>query len=88
MFMDGAWTISMAVSLPLARPAQKLARTRPTASILGPHTMSPRRWLTISVTHSEHPIGATTSSFCIRQPSFSYSFISRWCQEVCLARVA
>ena len=40
MFMDGAWTISMAVSLPLARPAQKLARTRPPASILGPHTMS------------------------------------------------
>lgn len=40
VFMDGIWTISLAFSLPLARAAPKLADTRPTASLLGLHTMS------------------------------------------------
>jgi magnesium-transporting ATPase (P-type) len=38
--MDGIWTISMAFSLPLAEAAKKLSKYRPTASILGPHTLS------------------------------------------------
>ena len=39
VFMDGVWTISLAFSLPLAKPAAKLSASRPTASLLGPHTM-------------------------------------------------
>lgn len=39
VFMDGIWTISMAFSLPLAHAAKKLSANRPTASLLGPHTM-------------------------------------------------
>ena len=38
--MDGIWTITMAFTLPLAKPAERLANTRPTASILGWHTLS------------------------------------------------
>jgi len=40
VFMDGIWTITMAFSLPLAEAAKKLSPKRPTASILGPHTMA------------------------------------------------
>lgn len=40
VFMDGFWTITLAFTLPLARPAEKLSNTRPTASILGPHTLA------------------------------------------------
>ena len=40
VFMDGVWTISLAFTLPLARPAARLSPSRPTASILGLHTMS------------------------------------------------
>jgi cation-transporting ATPase 13A3/4/5 len=39
IFMDGIWTISMAFSLPLAKAERTLAQTRPTSSLLGPHTM-------------------------------------------------
>lgn len=38
--MDGIWTLTVAMTLPLAKPAAKLAPTRPTASILGLHTLS------------------------------------------------
>ena len=40
VFMDGIWTLTMAFTLPLAKPADRLANTRPTASILGWHTLS------------------------------------------------
>ena len=40
VFYDGVWTITLAFALPLARAAEKLAPSRPTASILGLHTMS------------------------------------------------
>jgi len=40
VFMDGIWTVSMAFSLPLSRPAEKLSPTRPTASVLGLQTLS------------------------------------------------
>ncbi|RYH30767.1 HAD family hydrolase [archaeon] len=40
VFMDGFWVISMAFSLPFADVADKLAPTRPTSSILGPHTLA------------------------------------------------
>ena len=40
VFMDGIWTITMAFTLPLAKPADRLSNTRPTASILGLHTLS------------------------------------------------
>ena len=40
VFIDGIWTVTMAFSLPLAKAAKKLSFKRPTASILGPHTLS------------------------------------------------
>ena len=40
VFMDGVWTITLAFALPYAKAAKKLAPSRPTASILGLHTMS------------------------------------------------
>jgi magnesium-transporting ATPase (P-type) len=40
VFMDGIWTITLAFSLPLARAAKTLSRTRPTASLLGWQTLS------------------------------------------------
>jgi cation-transporting ATPase 13A3/4/5 len=40
VFMDGIWTITLAFSLALSRPENKLAPTRPTSSLLGPHTLS------------------------------------------------
>ncbi|KAL3775476.1 hypothetical protein ACHAW5_005527 [Stephanodiscus triporus] len=40
VFMDGIWTTSMAFSLPLAKAAKELSAMRPTASILGLHTIS------------------------------------------------
>lgn len=40
VFMDGFWVITMAFSLPFADVAKKLAPTRPTSSILGPHTLA------------------------------------------------
>lgn len=40
VFLDGIWTITLAFSLPLARAASKLAPARPTASLLGLHTLS------------------------------------------------
>eukprot|EP00562_Extubocellulus_spinifer_P019670 CAMPEP_0178587444 /NCGR_PEP_ID=MMETSP0697-20121206/26451_1 /TAXON_ID=265572 /ORGANISM="Extubocellulus spinifer, Strain CCMP396" /LENGTH=1269 /DNA_ID=CAMNT_0020223623 /DNA_START=323 /DNA_END=4132 /DNA_ORIENTATION=+ len=40
VFMDGIWMISMAFTLPRARANKKLSPVRPTASLLGPHTMS------------------------------------------------
>jgi len=39
-WMDGVWLLTMAFSLPLANAAKKLYPMRPTASLLGPHTMS------------------------------------------------
>jgi cation-transporting ATPase 13A3/4/5 len=39
VFMDGIWLMSMAFSLPLSKPADKLASKRPTASLFGPYTM-------------------------------------------------
>jgi magnesium-transporting ATPase (P-type) len=38
--MDGFWVISMSFTLPLAKAARKLPQTRPTSSVLGPHTLS------------------------------------------------
>lgn len=40
VFIDGIWPIFMAYTLPLSRAAKKLAQTRPTASVLGPQTVS------------------------------------------------
>jgi len=40
IFMDGIWVITMAFTLPLAKSATKLAPSRPTASLLGPQTMT------------------------------------------------
>jgi hypothetical protein len=40
VFMDGIWTITLAFTLPLARSATTLAQTLPTASVLGPQTLS------------------------------------------------
>jgi hypothetical protein len=39
VFLDGVWALSMAFTLPLAITAKTLAKTRPTSSLLGPHTM-------------------------------------------------
>lgn len=39
-FMDGFWVIGMSFTLPLAKAADKLAPARPTASLLGVHTLS------------------------------------------------
>jgi cation-transporting ATPase 13A3/4/5 len=38
--MDGIWPITMAFSLPLSKAAKKLSPKRPTASVLGPQTLS------------------------------------------------
>ncbi|GKY97857.1 hypothetical protein MPSEU_000743700 [Mayamaea pseudoterrestris] len=40
VFFDGVWVITMAFSLPLARCASKLSKTRPTASLFGSATMT------------------------------------------------
>ena len=40
VFMDGVWTISLALTLPLARAADRLSPTRLTASLRGPHTIA------------------------------------------------
>lgn len=40
VFMDGIWSICLGFTLPLSRAASKLAPSRPTSSLLGPHTMS------------------------------------------------
>ncbi|KAL7521821.1 hypothetical protein ACHAWX_006509 [Stephanocyclus meneghinianus] len=40
VFMDGIWPITMAFSLPLSKAAKALSPKRPTASIIGPHTLS------------------------------------------------
>jgi magnesium-transporting ATPase (P-type) len=40
VFMDGFWMIFMGFSLPLAKAADRLAKSRPTASLLGPITMA------------------------------------------------
>jgi magnesium-transporting ATPase (P-type) len=40
VFIDAVWVICMAYTLPLARSAKTLAKTRPTASILGLQTVS------------------------------------------------
>jgi magnesium-transporting ATPase (P-type) len=39
-FMDGFWVISMSFTIPLAQAARKLSNTRPTASLLGAHTVA------------------------------------------------
>lgn len=39
-FMDGIWLTTLAFSLTLAQPADRLAEKRPTASLLGPQTLS------------------------------------------------
>ena len=39
-FMDGFWVIGMSFTLPLAKAAKTLAPSRPTASLLGVHTLS------------------------------------------------
>jgi hypothetical protein len=38
--MDGFWVIGMSFTLPLAQAARRLSNTRPTASLLGPHTVA------------------------------------------------
>jgi magnesium-transporting ATPase (P-type) len=38
--MDGIWTVSIACTLPLSRAAAKLAKSRPTASVLSPQTIA------------------------------------------------
>jgi hypothetical protein len=38
--MDSLWVLSLAFTLPLARAAKTLSLTQPTASLLGPATMS------------------------------------------------
>lgn len=40
VFMDGVWTITLSFALPLAQAAKRLAPKRPTASVLGLHTLS------------------------------------------------
>ena len=40
VFMDGFWMVFMSFLLPFARAAENLAASRPTASLLGPITMS------------------------------------------------
>lgn len=40
VFMDGIWTVTMAFTLPLAKPAEYLSATLPTSSILGWQTLS------------------------------------------------
>lgn len=40
VFIDGVWPILLAYTLPLSNAAKKLAKTRPTASILGLQTVS------------------------------------------------
>jgi magnesium-transporting ATPase (P-type) len=40
VFMDGIWTIALGFSLPLSKAAHKLAASRPSSSLLGPHTLS------------------------------------------------
>jgi cation-transporting ATPase 13A3/4/5 len=40
VFIDGVWTISLGFTLPLSGAADRLAPSRPTASLLGPHTMA------------------------------------------------
>eukprot|EP00934_Nitzschia_sp_Nitz4_P008467 Nitzschia sp. Nitz4//scaffold97_size77645//7752//12969//NITZ4_005511-RA/size77645-processed-gene-0.50-mRNA-1//-1//CDS//3329560635//8457//frame0 len=40
VFMDGIWTITLAFGLSLAKPAHRLSPSRPTASLLGLHTLS------------------------------------------------
>ncbi|GKY96262.1 hypothetical protein MPSEU_000585800 [Mayamaea pseudoterrestris] len=38
--LDGIWVVCMAFTLPLAHAARRLSDTRPTASLLGPHTVA------------------------------------------------
>jgi predicted P-type ATPase len=40
VFMDGFWVIGMAFVLPLSQAQDKLSASRPTSSLLGPHTMA------------------------------------------------
>lgn len=40
VFIDGIWTISFGFTLALSKAADRLAPSRPTSSLLGPHTMS------------------------------------------------
>eukprot|EP00808_Paulinella_micropora_P009157 g5379.t1 len=40
VFMDGVWVVAMAFALPLATPPAQLADSRPTASLLGPYTLT------------------------------------------------
>jgi len=39
IFMDGVWMITMALALPLSKPQTTLSKFRPTASLLGFHTI-------------------------------------------------
>ena len=39
VFLDGLWSITMAFSLPLSNAASRLSPIRPTASLLGAHTL-------------------------------------------------
>ncbi|KAI2493674.1 haloacid dehalogenase-like hydrolase [Fragilaria crotonensis] len=39
VFFDGIWSITLAFSLPLSKAASRLSRIRPTASLLGSHTL-------------------------------------------------
>ncbi|KAL7580178.1 hypothetical protein ACA910_012929 [Epithemia clementina (nom. ined.)] len=39
VMLDGIWSILLAFSLPLSKPAHRLSTKRPTASLLGPRTM-------------------------------------------------
>lgn len=40
VFTDGVWTICLSFSLALSKPAEKLANTRPTSSLLSVHTLA------------------------------------------------
>eukprot|EP00808_Paulinella_micropora_P030745 g7208.t1 len=39
VWMDGVWLMSMAFALPLAEHSERLAKSRPTSSLLGPYTL-------------------------------------------------
>lgn len=40
IFMDAVWLMTMAFTLPMSKPNKVLSSVRPTASILGPHTLA------------------------------------------------
>ena len=56
VFMDGIWTIPLAFALPLAKSANKLSATRPTASLFSFHTLS--SWFGVYLLNLAFLVGA------------------------------